>query len=161
MVITFRGFVCDEDSQHLASSIRHYSVVSLSEIGITIGRGSPDDAVLRHAREAGRVLITGNESDFAAEMELAAQRCTPSKCCEGGGMITVPNGMPTFPFGKINRMLQFNDVRIGWDEVFFQNLHVQVQRTGEFCVRRLPICPYLLRDHTDCETCASLGVLPP
>jgi hypothetical protein len=58
VVITFRGFVCDEDSQHLASSIRHYSVVSLSEIGITIGRGSPDDAVLRHAREAGRVLIT-------------------------------------------------------------------------------------------------------
>jgi hypothetical protein len=52
MAIEFQGFVCDEDSQHLAASIRHYSVVSLQQVGITIGRGSPDEAVLRHAREA-------------------------------------------------------------------------------------------------------------
>jgi hypothetical protein len=98
MAIYFQGFVCDEDSQHLRACIRRQSVVSLAEIGITVGRGTPDEAVLRHAREAGRVLITANESDFAVEMKRAAQRCTPSKCYEGGGMITVTNGMPSFPY---------------------------------------------------------------
>jgi hypothetical protein len=160
MAIYFQGFVCDEDSQHLRGSIRHHSVVSLSEVGITVGRGSPDEAVLRHAREAGRILITANESDFAVEMKHAANRCTPSKCYEGGGMITVPNGLPSFAFTTISRTMRLADTAIGWDEVFFLNLHVQVQRDGRFSVRRLPICRYLLKDHVDCETCAELGVLP-
>lgn len=160
MPIYFQGFVCDEDSQHLRPCIRHQSVVSLSEIGITVGRGTPDEAVLRHAREAGRVLITANESDFAVEMKRAAQRCTPSRCYEGGGMITVPNGVWSFPFTTISRTMQLGEAKIGWDDVFILNLHVQVRRDGTFRVQRLPVCPYLLKEHADCETCAELGILP-
>jgi hypothetical protein len=159
MGIIFQGFVCDEDSQHLRDSIRHYSIVALSEIGITVGKGSPDDAVIRHAREAGRIIVTANESDFAKEMTRAAARCTPSKCYEGGGMITVPNGVRSFPFRKISRALRLGEVDIDWADVFICNLHVQVRRGGEFRVRRLPICEYFLKDHADCEACAELGIL--
>ena len=142
----------------MRACIRHQSVVSLAEIGITVGRGTPDEAVLHHAREAGRVLITANESDFAVEMKRAAQRCTPSKCYEGGGMITVPNGMQSFPYMTMSRTMRLGEAEIGWDDVFFLNLHVQVQRDRKFRVQRLPICPYLLKDHTECETCAHLGI---
>jgi len=66
--LLFRGFVCDEDSQYLADSFPSGMIVPLSAIGITVGRGTPDLAVMDHAREAGRIVVTGNGNDFAKSL---------------------------------------------------------------------------------------------
>lgn len=112
--IYFRGFVCDEDCQHLAESLPSGDVFTLSDIGITIGRGTPDAAVVRHARESGCILVTGNKSHFVREMRLAAQRCTPARCFEGGGMITVPSGLDRLPYANLARRMTLGLERIGW-----------------------------------------------
>lgn len=156
--VAFAGFVCDEDCQHIAVSLPSASVVALSKIGITIGRGTPDSAVVYHAREHGRVLVTGNKSDFAREMKEAADRCTPAKCFEGGGMITVPSGVREIQFSKISRSLELNGVSVNWNDVFLCNLWIDLLRDGSYRIKRLPLCPIFKRDHVaECGRCQELG----
>lgn len=160
--VYFRGFVCDEDSTHLGASIagvHGYALFTLQEIGITPNRGTKDSAVLRHARDAGCIFVTANTSDFAMEMRNAAKLCTPGKCCEGGGMITVTNGMRSFPFAKISMKMKLNDKPVGWSDVFTCNLHIDVNKSG-FAVRTLPLCEIFLKDHEGCPACESYGIVP-
>lgn len=157
----FEGFVVDEDSQHLASSVTgNYSVVTLPEIGITLGRGSPDRAVIEHAREAGRIVITGNGSDFVQEMRRAADRCNSYRCYEGGGMITVPSGLERLPFTRMTNQLTLNGERISWEDVFVCNLHVALHADLKVDVRSLPLCKYFLQRHAECPDCRRLGIVP-
>jgi hypothetical protein len=139
--------------------VHGHALFTLAEIGITKNRGTKDSAVLRHARDAGCIVITGNRSDFAVEMRNAAKLCTPTKCCEGGGMITVPNGVPSFPFGKISTKLTLNEKPVWWSDVFTCNLHVAVNRDG-FAVRPLPLCDFFRNDHEGCEICVGFGIVP-
>lgn len=155
----FRGFVCDEDCQHLAASLPTSEVFTLAQIGITMGRGTPDGAVVKHARESGCIVITGNKSHFVREMRLAARRCTPAECFEGGGMITVPSGLERLPFTRMSRSLALDGKPVGWGDVFTCNLHVDVQRAGIVVVKRLPVCDIFVRDHVAlCEACQILGI---
>jgi hypothetical protein len=156
--VYFHAFVCDEDSGHLEACISGYPVVPLSKIGITKGRGTEDPPVVRHARDSGCIVITANKSHFATEMRRAANRCEPADCVCGGGMITVPNGMPKFQFRKITKAMRLGTEPITWSDVFTCNLHVSVQRNDSFTVRRLPVCEYFLRDHADCDDCIRLGI---
>jgi hypothetical protein len=158
--LNFRGFVCDEDSQHLASSFgNHESVVApLSAIGITVGRGTPDAAIVRHAREAGRVVVTANESHFARLMVDSAQNCeSASDCYCGGGMIAVPNGVPRFDFRRISREMAAGSPVVYWPDVFICNLRVDVRRDGSFTVKPLRVCQFFRRDHGDCPDCERLA----
>lgn len=157
--IGFRGFVCDEDSQHLAESLTGERVFTLAEIGITIGRGTADAAVVKHARDSGCIVVTGNKSDFVREMRLAAMRCTPAECFEGGGMITVPSGLDRLSLRKIARDLKLDEHEIDWVDVFGCNLHVDVQRSGVIVVKRLPVCEFFVKNHVvDCEACQRLKI---
>lgn len=158
--ILFRGFVCDEDSQHLSSSFPAEQIVPLTAIGITIGRGTADSAVLAHARQAGRILVTSNVSDFAKEMRAATGQCTSaSECRCGAGMITVPNGTQQIPFSAVTRSLRLGDKSVSWEDVFVCNLQVAVRRGGTAEVVRRPICRFFLQDHADCEDCQRLGIV--
>jgi hypothetical protein len=143
----FQGFVCDEDSQHLQAQMGRYGrlVVPLSRIGITVGRGTPDWAVVQHARGAGRIVITGNRSDFAREMDKAAERCVPGHCFEGGGMVSVASGISSLPFVRISRTMTFNGLSVLWEDVYMCNLHVAVYRDETFSVRSLPVCDIFKR----------------
>lgn len=157
--IEFRGFVCDEDSQHLASSIVGQPVYTLRKIGITTGRGTPDAAVVKHARDSGCIVVTGNKSDFVREMRFAAQRCTPAECFEGGGMITVPSGLERLAFTNITRKLRLDGETVDWVDVFACNLHVDVLRNGEVVVKRLPLCEFFVKNHAaECDVCQRLGI---
>jgi hypothetical protein len=157
--IYFTGFVCDEDSQHLSDSFPSGYMAPLSQIGITVGAGSPDRAVLLHARDAGRIVITGNKSDFAQEMLLASKRCTPMRCVEGGGMITVPSGLPKLSYRKLERSLNLNGKDIDWPDVFTCNLHVDIHKNGDVLVKPLPVCDIFKKDHiATCERCQELGI---
>ena len=155
----FRGFVCDEDSLHLRDSLPASDIFTLAEIGITLGRGSPDEAVVRHARESGCIVVTGNKSDFVTEMRLAAQRCTPAECFEGGGMITVPAGIQRLRFNKITNDLWLTGQRVRWMDVYTCNLHVALHRDGKVVVNQLPVCEFFLKGHAaECEDCQRLGI---
>jgi hypothetical protein len=135
--------------------------VQLPSIGITLGRGSKDRPVQRHARDAGRIIVTGNGSDFALEMESAAKRCrSATECFCGVGMITVPNGMDRVAYSAITRELRLGQERISWVDVFACNLEVRIRRDGSFEVLRQPVCEFFLRDHADCEDCQRLGIVP-
>lgn len=157
--IYFRGFVCDEDCQHLIDSLPSGNVFTLAQIGITMGRGTPDGAVVKHARESGCIVLTGNKSHFVREMRLAAKRCTLAECFEGAGVITVPNGLDRLQFSKMTRGLKLGQERIDWEDVFACNLHVDVHRGGKVIVKRLPICEFFIRNHAAiCEACQRLGI---
>ncbi len=158
-IIKFWDFVCDEDSLHLAESLTGARVFTLAEIGITVGRGTPDAAVVQHARDAGCIVLTGNKSDFVREMRLAAQRCTPAECFEGGGMITVPSGLERLAFAKMTRNLRLDGEKIDWEDVFLCNLHVDIHRSGVIVVKRLPVCEFFVKNHVvDCEVCQRLKI---
>jgi hypothetical protein len=158
--LLFRGFVCDEDSQHLADSFPKANIVPLSAIGITIGHGTPDSAVMKHAREAGRILVTGNGSDFAKEMAAATRGCTsPSDCACGTGMITIPSGTHEIRYAEITRSLRLGAEMVSWFDVFVCNLEVAIRRDGSAVVKRRSVCAHFLRDHDDCDDCRRLGIV--
>ena len=159
--VVFQGFVLDEDSGHLLRSMRSVArqIVSLSQIGITKGCGSPDEAIIQHARNAGRIVVTGNTWDYTSAIRDAALKCRPGVCYEGGGLISVPNGTWSYPFKQIERTMTLDDAPIGWEDVYLCNLHIRVNRNHSFDVLRLPLCEYFIRDHAlNCTRCIALSV---
>lgn len=142
-------------------SVSRY-IASLSEIGITKGRGSPDEAIVQHARDAGRIVVTGNAWDYTSAIRGAALKCRPGVCYEGGGLISVPNGKRSYPFKRIERTMTLDGASIGWEDVYLCNLHIRVNRDGSFDVLRLPLCEYFIRDHANhCARCIELSIATP
>jgi hypothetical protein len=163
--IDFRGFVCDEDAlwvDPIIRKTRYGRVLTLAQIGITKNSGSPDDAIVQHARDHGAIIVTSNSSDFRKCMDLAAKRCTAGECCEGCGLITVPSGLGDFSFARISRKLRFNDLNVDWEDVFMCNLRVTISKLGEPHVSKLPMCDYFKKDHcAECDRCLELGFVDP
>ncbi len=154
------AFVFDENCEHLATSVpKPFTPLPLTRIGITRGRGTPDDRIVEHAREAGCIIVTADRQDFKREMKLAASRCTAARCYEGGGMITVPGGSLGIPFGKISKAMAVNGSPVNWHDVYTCNLHVALYRDGKFAVKPLPVCEFFRKDHADCERCKKLGLV--
>jgi hypothetical protein len=92
-------------------------------------------------------------------MKLAANLCTPTHCREGGGMITVPNGVPRFQFSRITQTMKVNGCRVYWEDIFLCNFHVAVRRNGTPVINHLPLCEFFRRRHVDdCAICQQLGV---
>lgn len=160
--IFFEGFVCDEDSERMIPFLKRAKlpVYPLSRIGITRGKGSPDRAIQRHARDRGMIIVTGNVRHFRREMREAAKLCNSYACFEGGGLITVPNELQSAPFGRIGKTMKLGAEPIIWEDVFACNLRVAIYMDGSVRVSPLPICEIFKKLHSDCEPCMRLGIVP-
>jgi hypothetical protein len=49
--------------------------------------------------------------------------------------------------------------RVGWEDIFACNLHVDIQRNGQILVKRLPVCGFFIRNYVAvCAACQRLGI---
>jgi hypothetical protein len=152
------AFVIDECNLDLADFIRGYTQLSYRDLGLE--RGASDQKLVEHANYHGAIIVSRNKRDFRHEMRIAAERSTLANCYEGAGLVTVPDGLERFDFKSITRNLRFRGQRVMWADVYQVNLEVLVHRDVGHPpeIRLLPRCPNCLRDHADCDICASLAI---
>jgi hypothetical protein len=160
MATFFSGFVCDEDSEGLDESIpRRFGLAILLDIGIS--EGSPDAAVIRHARKHGYIIITKNEVDFEQAMRAAPASCNSQDCRCGCGLITVNASIRRLPFEKMTREMTLGGIKVDWEDVFDSNLQVSVRRDGSFEVTRLPMCRWEVEKRSGCSSCERIDAVAP
>ncbi len=152
------AFVVDECNLDLAAFIQGYPIRTYRDIGLE--RGASDQKLVEHANYYGAIIVSRNKRDFRKEMRLAAARSNLAECYEGAGLVTVPDGLERIDFKSITRNLRFNSHRVTWEDVYQVNLEVRIHRTIGTApeVTLLPRCIKCLRDHEDCDVCASLGI---
>jgi hypothetical protein len=106
--------------------------------------------IVRVAQDKQLAIVTGNGPDFEREIKafIAQSKKVADGCHEVFGLVVLPNGYEHQRriLQDVESKLKFDGESVTWADVAERNLYVKVNRTGKVHVKKLPRCPYCIRN---------------
>lgn len=135
-------FLLDRDVSKAASLFPARRTRTVADVGLP--ENANDAAVVEKAWDLEAIIVTSNGDDFLRETRKFLRSTKRRDCHDLFGLVILPNKyeIQKRTLEELALRLVFRRKKIGWDEVWRQNLCVRVKATGNPEITQLPRCFY-------------------
>lgn len=135
-------FILDRDVSKAESLFPARRTRTVASVGLP--ENANDAAVVERAWDLEAIIVTSNGDDFLRETRKFLRSTKRRDCHDLFGLVILPNKyeIQKRTLEEVASRLVFRGKKIGWDEVWRQNLCVRVKTTGNPEITQLPRCFY-------------------
>lgn len=135
-------FLLDRDVSKAASLFPARRTRTIADVGLP--ENAKDAAIVEKAWNLEAIIVTANGDDFLREARKFLRSTKRRDCHDLFGLVILPNKheIQKRTLEELASRLIFRGKKIGWDEVWRQNLCVRVKTIGTPEITQLPRCFY-------------------